>query len=241
MFQAQDAFDGYGIPFSESCWVYAEGQVNLAEHRSFLEPLILDGKIDTLHTWGDYPDGGFLRKDAEMACFEHGDLLSHLVAWTAHGGYNDLQNLFPLGLGDDPRTPHYHMDFLTKLGINYFSRNTDIDVTRPARKVLHDSFFRRFRGPTKAQIYSVTLDHLPLHLAMAEKKRFLHRSPHDVVLYTHFYHRQEGGVHSQSYPISEFTVSDRIDGCLSKLAERRDRGELEILRLRELLDDLRHS
>jgi len=77
MQQAQTTFDEYNLPFSESCWIFAENGVSLLKHTDegisykhpdceFLKALIQQRKIDSLHTWGDFPRGGFSRRMASI-------------------------------------------------------------------------------------------------------------------------------------------------------------------------------
>ena len=249
MRQAQARFEEYGLPFSESCWILAENGVSLLASANgmvtrkqpdydFLVGLIEQGKIDTLHTWGDFPNGGFSRELASKGY----PLLDKRVgfgAWTAHGGLNDLQNLAPLGQGDITESNYYHMDYTQSLGVRFFCRNIDIDVSRPSREVLLDGkYFRRFRGPPKSEAYSITFDWFPRQIKLAERRSIWHKSPDDVIIYTHFYAQREDKTPLRSRPAEDFAVTDATDKCLRELAERRDRGELEILRISDLLNRL---
>lgn len=250
MRQAQERFEKeYGLPFSESCWIFSESGVSLLDYEvdndtsckckhpdyDFLVGLIKKGKIDTLHTWGDFPDGGFNRTMASLGYSLLEKDQVKFTAWTAHGGVNDFQNLSPLGLGDCEGSEYYHMDYTQKLGIRFFCRNTDIDVSSPSRQIIADGrYFRRFRGPTKQEAYVINLQWLPRQIELAEKKSMWHRSPSTVILYTHFY-AEEDKTGRGSRSVEEFTVPDGADQSLRELAERRDRGELEILRLSDVL------
>ncbi len=249
MQQAQTAFERYDLPFSESCWIFASNGVSLLKHTegrvSYKQPdygllreLVQQGKIDTLHTWGDFPSGGFSRKlAAEGYSLLRGQI--KFAAWTAHGGLKDLQNLSPLGQGDIADSEYYHMDYTEALGVRFFCRNIDIDVSRPSRHILlHSKYFKRFRGPTKREAASITLESLPRQIELAERKNMWHRPPDNVIIYTHFYALLDHGSPLGYRPAKQFTVSDATDDCLRQLAERRDKGEIEILRLSDLLNSI---
>lgn len=246
MRQAQDKFEEYGIPFSESCWIFAKNEVSLLEYGEevtykkpdydFLKPLIEEGKIDTLHTWGNFPDGDFNARIARLGYELLQNTSIRFKAWTAHGGLKDYQNLSPLGQGDVKNSPYYHMDYTQQLGLRFFCRNVDIDVLRPAKNVIvNQRYFRRFRGPTKEQAYSITLKWFHKQIEMAERRNLWHHSPDDVIIYTHFYAKDDVDSPHRSVPVHEFEIPDSADRCLRQLAERRDKGELKILRLNDLL------
>ena len=250
MRQAQEKFEkDYDLPFSESCWVFSKNGVSLLEYEAgddasckrkqpdydYVVGLIRRRKIEVLHTWGDFPDGDFNRSMAALGYSLLEKDQVKFTAWTAHGGVNDLQNLSPLGLGDREGSDYYHMDYTEKLGIRFFCRNTDIDVSRPSRRIIvNDRYFKRFRGPTKQEAYVINLQWLPRQIELAEKRSLWHRPPDTVILYTHFY-SLEDEISKSSRPVEEFKVPENADRSLRTLSERRDRGELEILRLSQVL------
>ncbi len=247
MRQAQEKFKEYGLPFSESCWIFAKNHLSLLDYvggeavrkqpdYDFLKSLLDGGRIDTLHTWGHFPEGEFSRGLARHGFGLLKDTSIRFKFWTAHGGERDYQNLSPLGQGDVKTSPYYHMDYTEQLGIRYFCLNTDIDVTIPARKVLIGHNFKRFRGPTKAQVRAITLKWFHKQIELAERRTIWHPAPKDVVIYTHFYAQENPSAQYGWLPMEEFRVPENADNCLRKLAERRDKGELEILTLHELFD-----
>lgn len=246
MRQAQAKFDEYALPFSESCWVFAKSGVSLLDYGDrvtrkhpdyeFLEKMIASGRIDTLHTWGDFPDGSFSRGLAAKAWELLKDTAIRFQFWTAHGGTRDYQNLSSLGQGDVQNSPYYHMDFTQQLGLRFYCRNDDIDVTRPSRNLLSENrYFKRFRGPTKQEVHSITLKWFHRQIELAERRTLWHRPPDDVIIYTHFYAKEDNTSPLKWVPMSEFEIPEQADTCLRKLAERKDRGELQVLRLGELL------
>lgn len=234
MLQAQDVFSSYGIPFSESCWVYAKNGVSLLDYDisirgisteqscyyDSLRNLIKDGRIDTLHTWGDFPTGDFDRALAVDA-MELLDEDIRFKAWTAHGGYNDLQNLSPLGLGDSEGSTQYHMDITKKLGIKYYNLNTDIDVQQINTAPINYGRFRRFRGLSKEQAYSINIEYLPEQIRMINMID-IHNSVDLVILYTHLYATERPDSKERWEAVETFKLSDRVDKCLRDLLDRED-------------------
>lgn len=84
--------------------------------------LINSGYIDVLHTYGDFNNGGFHRKYAELAVNEiHKNNLT-IRTWVNHGNKLNSQNIGGLHHfhGDSRNTDSYHTDLLQQTGIKYF-------------------------------------------------------------------------------------------------------------------------
>ena len=247
----------YGIPFSDSLWIFGQrtGLLSLlsfertndgycvAKRPEYMDLVgfVKSGKIDTLHTWGDFPYGGFERKLVEQAMPHLKGL--NLVAWTDHGGFSDLQNLLPLGRGDVPGK-YYHLDYCHELGIRYYSRSIDTTVFRSASRLFtkcgYGFYFKRFRGPPKWHVNSICLTDLPQQIKMAEKNSLWHRCSADIIILTHLYAHPNPMMPEGWESLAPETYSshlpDEVDSCLRKLANKVDSGTLEILRFKDLVD-----
>jgi hypothetical protein len=200
--------------------------------------MIDEGKIDTLHTYGDFPNGGFSR-DLLLKALKLIRQPVRFSAWTAHGGKNDLQNLRPLGLGDVKDSKYYHMDITASLGIRCFCTNLDVVVGAPPRSVFREDTYNhllRYRGFKKEQVRSVNFTHLSAQIKLAENLLPFWARNTTLVMYTHLYARTDASAPYGWLPVDEVKVTPEVDECLNDLAERRDSGEIRILTLRELLD-----
>ena len=223
MCEAQDAFGSYAIPFSESCWIFAQNGVSLLDYDTEVKPskdymllsqMIRNKQIDTLHTWGDFPNGGFSR-DLAIKGFKHIEHLKFPV-WTAHGGYNDSQNMRPLGEGDVVESSLYHLDITQKLGVKYFNLNTDIDVHQLPTNPVRGNRLRRFRGLSKKEAYSININYLPEQIGMIDNiEQF--GDIDLVILYTHLYATEEPNSVERWKAVDKFKFSDRVDKCLRDL------------------------
>lgn len=84
--------------------------------------LIKSGYIDVLHTYGDFNNGGFQRKYAELSVNEMLKQNLDIKTWVNHGNKLNSQNIGNLYhfYGDKKTSEYYHMDLLRQTGIKYF-------------------------------------------------------------------------------------------------------------------------
>ncbi len=95
---------------------------NETDFAPYCKLLINSGYIDVLHTYGDFNNGSFHRKYAELAVNE---ILKHnleIKTWVNHGNKLNSQNIGGLHHfhGDSRNTDSYHTDLLQQTGIKYF-------------------------------------------------------------------------------------------------------------------------
>jgi len=123
---------GLGLEIGSSCWLYngtSFPQLTYFEGLSDkpsafaarCRELWRSGHIDTLHTYGDFDEGGFKREYAEKGLAELGRHGARLPVWVDHGNWNNLQNLgrFDFQFGADPAQEAYHFDLLQAYGVRY--------------------------------------------------------------------------------------------------------------------------
>lgn len=130
-------------------------------HAPQIRELVRAGYIDTVHAYGDFDDGTFVRGHAERVvaeCERHG---MRFPVWTNHGSDQNFQNLGHHGLtghqqGDDPASPFYHLDLLRQIGATYFwvddgyqqavADGTPLLYSETARDGSTLRLMRRYRG-----------------------------------------------------------------------------------------------
>ncbi len=80
------------------------------------------GHVDTLHTYGNFDEGGFHRRHAEIAVEELSRRGVEIPVWVNHGTRRNNQNVgrYPAFEGAVPHCPAYHMDLSRSLGLRYF-------------------------------------------------------------------------------------------------------------------------
>ncbi len=80
------------------------------------------GHIDSLHTYGDFDEGGYERRHAEVAVQELSRNGASLPVWINHGTRMNHQNIgpYPHFWGDLPGQPSYHLDLARAAGSRYF-------------------------------------------------------------------------------------------------------------------------
>ncbi len=80
------------------------------------------GHVDTLHTYGNFDEGGFQRRYAETAVEELYKRDAQVPVWVNHGTPLNHQNLGPgeTYCGAVPDHPAYHMDLTRSAGCRYF-------------------------------------------------------------------------------------------------------------------------
>jgi len=123
---------GFGLEISSSFWFFnATHSYQLSYFKnitreetgfaSACRELWRSGHIDCLHTYGDFDEGRFGRKYAEMAIDELTKHSAKIQTWINHGNCNNIQNLgiFDHCYGDQPDHPAYHFDLLTHQDLRY--------------------------------------------------------------------------------------------------------------------------
>jgi len=123
---------GLGLEVDSSFWFFNATQTeqlsyfkNLTCEETPFAPVCRElwrsGHIDCLHTYGDFDDGRFERKYAEIAVNELNRHSASIQTWINHGNSNNIQNLGVPGrcFGDEQGHPAYHFDLLTQLKMRY--------------------------------------------------------------------------------------------------------------------------
>lgn len=126
---------GLALQLSHSFWFYdASGQCEftvfrgdspeLTPHADLIAELIRTGHLDTMHTYGNFSGGGFVRDHAEraLAFLRERDL--SVPVWVNHGGPLNTQMIgdLPEQRGDDPGAAEYHADLMVECGVRYVER-----------------------------------------------------------------------------------------------------------------------
>lgn len=113
------------------------------------------GHVDTLHTYGNFDEGGFQRRYAETAVEELYKQNARVPVWVNHGTPLNHQNLGPgeTYCGAVPDHAAYHMDLTRSAGCRYFwlGRMTHI-LGQDAKKTLSvraKNFLQRILMMTK--------------------------------------------------------------------------------------------
>ncbi len=85
--------------------------------RSYLE----SRHIDTLHSWGNFDNGGFERSYAEIGVRVLKKYNFNIPVWINHGINLNHQKIgdYPNMYGDDPTHPCYHTDLLSECGFEF--------------------------------------------------------------------------------------------------------------------------
>ena len=83
--------------------------------------LLESGHIDVLHTYGNFDNGGFLRKHAEIALNELTKKNIKISVWVDHGSKNNTQRVGNNNnmLGAVKGSNEYHLDMAEKIGLEY--------------------------------------------------------------------------------------------------------------------------
>lgn len=124
---------GFGLEVGNSFWFYNGTQTpqvsyfsqltqNETSFSGFCRELWKSGHIDTLHTFGNFDDGGFHRKYAEAGIKELQNHGVTIPVWINHGTKKNTQNI---GCDDSFQgavrdTNTYHMDITKDAGIRYY-------------------------------------------------------------------------------------------------------------------------
>ncbi len=120
------------------------------------------GHLDTLHTYGNFDEGGFRRQFAEQSINELEKYGAGIKVWINHGNKNNSQNLgrFEFQEGANPGCLAYHFDLLELYGIRFIwsgrmthviGQNAEstynVRLTNFAQKLLSKTKYRNLRAP----------------------------------------------------------------------------------------------
>ncbi|MFH1501608.1 MAG: hypothetical protein ABIG03_01045 [Candidatus Eisenbacteria bacterium] len=123
---------GLGLELSHSFWfydtcgdseftVFREGGPELTAHAGLIADLVASGHVDTMHTYGNFSEGGFRRAHAERALSFLRERRIAVPVWVNHGGTKNTQMVgdLPEQLGDDPGSVEYHTDLMAECGVRF--------------------------------------------------------------------------------------------------------------------------
>lgn len=145
---------GLGLEIGNSFWFFRNSEhkgISYFEERTsqktdfapYILELVKSGYLDSLHTYGDFNQGGFERKYAELAVDEIVKQNMNIKIWINHGNKNNSQNIGNLSYfkGDEPNNLSYHFDLTKSLGIKYYwiSQITHL-VGQSASSTIKNSF-----------------------------------------------------------------------------------------------------
>ena len=126
-----------GLPYSESFFVFNHNpfhpeQISLKSHPDLMIPDIESGYLSTLHSWGDYNFNPLFSREHAKQGFE---MLSGFRVkprvWVNHGTTHNFQNIgagigygdakeYVDGAGTSYPLSTYHLDYIRKLGIEFY-------------------------------------------------------------------------------------------------------------------------
>ena len=123
---------GLGLEFGNSFWFFnltsspqlsyfKEDGVKETSFAPHCRELLASGHIDVLHTYGNYDEGGFSRRHADISLNE---LIKHnakIKVWVNHGSPMNTQNIGFLESfeGSKPDKKGYHNDLLSDYGVRF--------------------------------------------------------------------------------------------------------------------------
>ena len=126
---------GLSLDLSHSFWFYdACGECEftvfrgasseLSPHADLIAEMIRTGHLDTMHTYGNFSEGGFERRHAERALAFLRERGLSVPVWVNHGGTGNTQTVgnLPWQRGDDPGLPEYHTDLMAECGVRFVER-----------------------------------------------------------------------------------------------------------------------
>ena len=132
---------GLGLEVGNSFWFYANSRheqltyfEGLTKTPSKFAPIIRElwatGHMDTIHSWGNFDQGGFSRRFAEDGLNELNKYSAKTPVWINHGIELNVQKIgdYPNMHGDDPNHDAYHLDLTIEGGCEFFwiGKNTHI-------------------------------------------------------------------------------------------------------------------
>lgn len=251
--------DDLGMPAGDSFWLFDPSGGEMAlfgkdcrekgpRHDELLAE-IAAGRLDVLHSAGSYGErfAQGLAPNRELIAEALDYLATHARVpkiWSNHGDANNIQNIggaspLPYHNGDLPGSRCYLMDLLLQHGFEYFwiDGRLTVKAGQPSRLVArertrsgHDiKVFQRFIGEMP---WSPNGQNVALQINQANLDAWL-ENDQNVILYQHW------GCHHDAdfwaYTPSGHPLTEESQKALRWLAERRDKGEVEIVRLADLL------
>jgi hypothetical protein len=163
---------GLGIEVGNSFWffnqtdspqlTYFRGEMG-SEETAFApvcREMWLSGHIDVLHSYGNFDDGGFSRKFAEIACNEVVRRGARIETWVNHGGENNRQNIGFTNWcqGAVKGSSKYHADLMSSVGIRYAwmgrmthvlgqggKNSLNVKIINSIQRLLFSTKYRRYK------------------------------------------------------------------------------------------------
>jgi len=157
---------GFGLEIGSSFWFfnathqnqlsYFTGTTNQeTQSAPIFRKLWNSGHLDSMHTYGNFDNGGFQRKYAEIALEELEKYGGKIRSWINHGNINNHQNLglFESQKGAHPNTPAYHFDLLKNYGVRYIWQGLMTHIlgqtSRPTVNILTKNMLQKLLSVTK--------------------------------------------------------------------------------------------
>jgi len=124
---------GLNLEIGNSFWMFdSKGKIGnryfkdlngkISENTPIIRELIGSGYWDCLHSYGNFDNGGFNRKKAELVFEEFDKYNLRVPVWTNHGIAPNFQNVghadWHKGSCENDKT-NYHLDILKKIGVNF--------------------------------------------------------------------------------------------------------------------------
>jgi len=117
--------------------------------------LLTSGHIDVLHTYGNFDEGGFSRRHADISLNELNKQNANIKVWVNHGSSKNIQNIGFLESfnGAKPDKEGYHNDLLSAYGVRFawMGRMTHIigQDARPTKNVKIKNILQKLLFETK--------------------------------------------------------------------------------------------
>lgn len=254
-------FDSLSLPVGDSFWLFdpSGGDFGLFKedltkkgprHDELLED-IRSGRLDVIHSAGSYGarfNNGFRPNRALVAgALEY--LSKHAVVpkiWTNHGDDNNIQNIGGnepsyYHQGDNPDSETYLLDLLLEFGVDYFWIDRLLQNQPSAvYKVLSKETCRSGHVlNTFVRYFGLTSSPNATNLGKQISNEYLDeiaRTAQSSIIYQHWgcRHREDGWAYTaDSFPI----LSDSSIESLERLADRHRKGQIQVKRLGQLLDE----
>lgn len=248
-----------GMPAGDSFWLFDPSGGEMAlfgrdcrekgpRHDEILAE-IAAGRLDVLHSAGSYGArfAQGLAPQRELVAEALDYLAAHARVpkiWTNHGDACNIQNIggsapLPYHNGDLPGSKCYLMDLLLQHGFEYFwiDRHLTVNAEEPVRLVArertrsgHDiNVFNRFMG---VMPWAPNGQNVALQINRKNLESWL-ENDQDIILYQHWGCHHDAD--SRAYSPTGHPLTEESQQALRWLAECRDKGEVEIVGLGELL------
>lgn len=165
---------GLGLEVGCSFWFFNETSTNQlsyfdrsdlreAEFAPHCREFWKSGHIDILHAYGNFDEGGFTRKHAEISLEELDKHEAKILTWVNHGNYENTQNLGFLTAcyGACPERPEYHFDLLKNYGLRYvctrFLTHIIGQDARPTLNIYFKNSLQKLLSKTKYRTFDVPI------------------------------------------------------------------------------------